>query len=158
MIVDAAQHIPRDKPVSHVDARILHCADRLGTVLGESEPTPPTPFDRRIEEALAAEAEKREEWEAADEERIERARDVDSLTGAGLVTLKGGQGPVTIWTGHGVRARPVPKRRHADRALVAAQASQEAFERVSRPGARELFRSEYRALPCHPTRASTAPS
>lgn len=101
MIVDAAQHIPRDEPVSHVDARILHCADRLGTVLGESEPTTPTPFDRRIEEALAAEAEKREEWEAADEERIERAR-------------------------------------HVDRALVAAQASQEAFERVEEDFTRAL--------------------
>ena len=87
VILDAAQHIPSDEPVSHVDSRILRAADRLAPLYAEREPHPPTPFDDRIEEAAAVEAEKRGEWEKADEARFERALDVDDLTGSGAVML-----------------------------------------------------------------------
>ena len=35
VIFDAAQHIPRDQPLSHVDARILRAADRLVALFPE---------------------------------------------------------------------------------------------------------------------------
>lgn len=95
VIFDAARFISRDKPLSHVDSRILHCADRLPSLFAESEPDPPTPFDSRIAAALAEEAEKEQEWEKAKEERFERALDVDALTGSGAVLLRGSSGPVS---------------------------------------------------------------
>ena len=132
VILDAAEHIPRDEPVSHVDSRILRAVDRLAPIFAEREPHPPTPFDDRIEEAAAEEAEKREAWEKADNEHSERALDVDSLTGSGSVMLKGRRGgPVTIGTGRGHRPGcPAPNRRDLDPARAAAQEAQEEFERA----------------------------
>ncbi len=147
VIFDAAQHIPRDELVSHVDSRILHCADRLAALFPDSEPDPPTPFDEQIEQALAEEALAEEAWKKADDARYERAVDVDSLTGSGFVMLKGQGGPVTIYTGRGIRSGPSPNRRHVDKARAAAQAAQEAFSRA-RVARNELehARSRWRAV------------
>ena len=155
VFVDVTQHIPRDEVVSHVDSRILHCADRLAALFpNSSAPDKPTPFDKRIGEAVAEEAEKEEEWEKAKEERFERAVDVDSLTGSGFVMLKGSQGSVTIWTGRGIRSCPPRDRQHVDAAMLAAQASQERLDRAEEAFSRaraarnelEHARSRWRAV------------
>ena len=130
VFLDAAEHIPRDKPISHVDSRILRAADRLAPLFVEREPHPPTPFDSRIEEAAEEEAKARGVWEEADAERFERCVDVDSLRGSGSVMLRGRQGSVTVWTGRGRRGGQPGDRRHVDKAKAAAQAAQEAYDRA----------------------------
>ena len=128
VIADAAQHIPRDEPVSAVDARILHAADRVAPLFQQRPPPPPTPFDDRITAAAAEEAEARAVWVKADEHRFQRCLDVDALLGSGAVLLRGKRGSVTIYTGKGSRNCPFPKREHVDAAKAAAQEAQRALE------------------------------
>ena len=124
---DAAKEIPRDEPVSAIDSRILGAADRLASLFQERPPRPPTPFDDRISGAETAEAEAKATFEAAGEERWERAVDLGRL-GDGSIILRGRHGPVTFWTGVSSQGSEIPNRRHVDKATVAAQASQEAYD------------------------------
>ena len=58
---------------------------------------------------------------------------------------RGRGGPVTVFSGRGIRSCPPPKQRHVERARTDAQAAQEAFERAEEAFARSRGQGGTRA-------------